>query len=385
MTCEEAREAFTDLYDGTLSGPPLVVLSQHLDACAACRAEWAGFRRTTQALEELGDEEPSPGFAARVAERIEAPSWWHRMAAALVFPWRVKLPIHAFALVLLCIVGLWMFQRSPDVQQATHLRTPVPTERPAPPPPAPLVSPPAPAKAQEATPPAAVQPSRTATPEVPGAAPAPRVTGKVEAPSVVREQAGAGQEASTGDETSKPSTPPPGAAEKRAESDTATLRALRSTTGPTESRSAAQPVPPAGSSGLPTPGTRSLSTHRTADEIFSAAATEFAAQQYERAIQDLQLFLGQYPGDGRTPDARFLLADSYRAERRYAEAQAGFDAFLQQYPEHRKAPAARYRQAEIRLATGDPSGCTMLQDALSRYPEIREAGPAREMLSAQCP
>ena len=22
MTCEEAREAFTDLYDGTLSGPP---------------------------------------------------------------------------------------------------------------------------------------------------------------------------------------------------------------------------------------------------------------------------------------------------------------------------------------------------------------------------
>ena len=24
MTCEEARGAFTDLYDGTLSGPPLV-------------------------------------------------------------------------------------------------------------------------------------------------------------------------------------------------------------------------------------------------------------------------------------------------------------------------------------------------------------------------
>jgi TolA-binding protein len=384
MTCEEAREAFTDLYDGTLSGPPLVVLSQHLDACAACRAEWADFRRTMQALEELGDEEPSPGFAARVAEQVEAPSWWHTMVTALVFPWRVKVPIHAVALVLLCIVGLWMFQRSPDVQQATNLRAPVPAERPAPPPPAPFVSPPPSAKAPEATPPPA-QPSKTATPEAPAAATAPRVTGKTETPNALREQAGAGEGASTGDEASKPSAPPPGAALKRAETDTATLRPLRSATNSTESRGAVGPAPPAGSGSTVTPGARSPSTDRTADEIFSAAATEFAAQQYETAIQDLQIFLAQYPDDGRAPDARFLLADSYRAERRYAEAQAGFDEFLRQYPGHRQAPAARYRQAEIRLATGDPSGCAMLRDALSRYPGVREAGSARETLSAQCP
>ena len=385
MTCEEAHEAFTDLYDGTLSGPPLVVLSQHLDACAACRAEWAGFRRTMQVLEELGDEEPSPGFAARVVERVEAPSWWHRMATALVFPWRVKLPIHAVALVLLCIVGLWMFQRSPDVQQATNLHAPVATERAAPPPPPPLVSPPAPAKAPEPTPPAAVQPSKTAAPEAPAAATAPRVTGKVEKPNALRQQEGGGQGASTGDEASKPSAPPPGAAEKRAEADTAALRSLRAATGPTESRSAVEPAAPAGSGVSATPGVRLPSARRTADEIFSAAATEFAVQQYETAIQDLQIFLAQYPDDSRTPDARFLLADAYRAERRYAEAQAGFDVFLRQYPGHAKAPAARYRQAEIRLATGDPSGCRMLRDALSRYPEVREAGSARETLSARCP
>ena len=73
MNCPEAREAFSDLYDDTLSRPPLADLSRHLDGCPACRAEWAAFRRAMQVLKDLGDEEPSPGFAARVAERIETP------------------------------------------------------------------------------------------------------------------------------------------------------------------------------------------------------------------------------------------------------------------------------------------------------------------------
>jgi predicted anti-sigma-YlaC factor YlaD len=76
MNCPEAREAFSDLYDGALSGPPLADLSRHLDGCPACRAEWAAFRRAMHALQDLGSEEPSHGFAARVAERIEAPRWW---------------------------------------------------------------------------------------------------------------------------------------------------------------------------------------------------------------------------------------------------------------------------------------------------------------------
>ena len=39
MNCPEAREAFSDLYDGALSGPPLADLSRHLDGCPVCQAE----------------------------------------------------------------------------------------------------------------------------------------------------------------------------------------------------------------------------------------------------------------------------------------------------------------------------------------------------------
>ena len=183
MTCEEAREAFTDLYDGTLSGPPLVALSRHLDGCPTCRREWVAFRLTAGALGELRDEEPSPGFAARVAERIEAPRGWRRLASSLVFPLRLKLPIHAAALVMLGVAGLWVSQRSPEIQRAANPGAP-PVERPV------TVSPPATVpdvptpEARLATqkPPAPVAP-RSAPP-----APAPPAAAKIEAPAIVREE-----------------------------------------------------------------------------------------------------------------------------------------------------------------------------------------------------
>jgi tol-pal system protein YbgF len=129
----------------------------------------------------------------------------------------------------------------------------------------------------------------------------------------------------------------------------------------------------------------SVPARRSADDLFSSAVTEFAAQRYEPAIGDLRAFLAQHPNDGRVPDARFLLADAYRAQRRYAEASDEFEAFLRQYPTHRRAPDALYRHGEIRLLLGDQSGCNILRDALNRYPDAPEAAAARETLPARCP
>lgn len=75
MTCDEAREAFSDFYDNTLSGPPLAALTRHLETCPACGMEWAAFQRAVRAVADLGSAEPSPGFAARVRQRLEAPPW----------------------------------------------------------------------------------------------------------------------------------------------------------------------------------------------------------------------------------------------------------------------------------------------------------------------
>jgi len=337
MTCEEARGAFTDLYDGTLSGPPLVGLSRHLDGCATCRRDWVTFRLTAGALEELRDEEPSPGFAARVVERIEAPRWWHRLGSSLVFPLRVKLPIHAAALVMLGMAGFWVSQRSPEIQRAADPGAPSVERSVTMSPPAPIAGVPAPeSKPAPRTPqPAAEGPTSSLAKRSESEAPAPRLRQSAPAPSDARDRSLVEGLAAPG-------------------------------TGAKEARAAA-----------PARG--------TADELFSVAATEFAAQGYAQAVLHLRAFLAQYPTDRRAPDAQFLLAEAYRAQQQYAQAGAAFAAFVNQYPAHRRAATALYRQGEVALAAGDSSGCAILREALSRYPEAREAAPAQESLSSRCP
>ena len=165
-----------------------------------------------------------------------------------------------------------------------------------------------------------------------------------------------------------PAAPPPPSV-KKAEPEPAAARALRSAPAP-EGSGAKMEIAgsPAG----------------TADDLFSAAATEYAAQNYQAAIEHFRAFLAQYPKERRAPDAQFFQAEAYRAQRRYAEAGAAFDAFLGQYPDHQRAPVALYRQGEARLALGDASGCRVLRDALDRYPSAREATAAREALAARC-
>lgn len=360
MTCDEARAAFTELYDGALSGEPLADLSRHLDGCSACRREWAAFRRTLQSLKDLGAEDPSHGFAARVAERLEAPRWWQRAARSLVFPLPVKLPLHAAALLVLGMAGIWVSQRSPELQRAVDVSPALVAERPT-----------------QATPSAPPQEVPRQAPSPPSKDAAPKTIGPAHRSERATPAAPARDELAP--------SPPAGSA-GALESESAASGRPRSTTGPLESsgRAASEfrtdmKLGPARERALPAPAAG------TGDEVFSAAAADFAAQRYAKAIEEFGVFLARHPTDPRAPDAHFSIADAYRALGRHEESSAGFAAFLRRYPGHRMAPAALFRQAENRLAAADPSGCAMLRDALARYPEALEAASARETLAARCP
>ena len=128
MTCDEVRATFSDLYDEALSGARLVTITQHLASCPACRSEWASFRKAMQAVGDLGAVEPSPGFAARVLSKLEAPTRWQRSFQWLFFPLHVKVPIQVAAVVLVAFAGLLLYQRSPQLRGAIE-----PSQAPSPP------------------------------------------------------------------------------------------------------------------------------------------------------------------------------------------------------------------------------------------------------------
>lgn len=379
MNCLDARETFSDHFDGTLSSSGVADLQGHLDGCPACRAEWAVFRRTVRALRGTGDEAPSSGFTARVIERIEARRWWQRVVTTLVFPLRVKLPIHATALVALGLAGLWASQRSPELQRATVERAPSIAERRTEA--ARTMAPPAGSKTTTAEQPA---PSSAATaasekPTPPSAATTPPPATPADKDAGLHPRAREEAEMTLREPAIPPTVLP------QLHGDAPGMGRPQTGPPPPEARARIEPTPrpEAGVSAMQRRA--ALPARRSADELLSTGVEAFAAQRYEPAIDALRDFLSQHPDDGRAPEARFLLADAYRAQGRYAVAGVEFGEFLRRYPEHPRAPIARYRRGEIQLLLGDHSGCTTLRDAVTRHPDAREAASARDMLAARCP
>ena len=83
--CEVHRERVSAFVDERLAGPELLLLEEHLESCAGCRAFEAGLRRyrelirAAEAFRPL--RTPPPGFAAAVVARVAAAP-----AATVPFP-----------------------------------------------------------------------------------------------------------------------------------------------------------------------------------------------------------------------------------------------------------------------------------------------------------
>jgi TolA-binding protein len=372
MKCDQVRQAFSDLYDETLSGAPLVTITQHLATCRECRAEWTAFRNAMLAVSDLGGAEPSLGFAARVRQRIETIPRWQRALHWLFFPLRVKVPIQALALFLVAFAGLLLYQRSPDVVRQAEVR--------------PATQPP---MTREA-------PATTPVPAAP--TPLPRAASERESD---RALSGLRDVAKPAERPTTPSEPPKGEESARefraktAEPGVTTGRLQQATpaesgavTGPTQIAPKAAPTPPAAPRAREAPrkeAQTSATQTRSADELYFDAAADSARQRYDRSIEDFRAFIAQHPGDSRVPDARLRLADAYVAQRRLAEAIQEYETLIREFPGSPLLPAALLKAGQARLDLGDRSGCEVLRDLTTRHPQAPEAMLARETLSARCP
>lgn len=158
MTCAEARALFSALVDDELSAGERAAADTHLSGCAECRRELDHFSRTVSMVHALPAERAPVGFVDRVIDAADQAPWPRRLARRLFVPLRVKVPVEVAAILLVASTAVWVFQRTPELQQAARQEAPAVTP-PAPPPAvtSPQASP---------TPPPAVA-SRDAAPERP--------------------------------------------------------------------------------------------------------------------------------------------------------------------------------------------------------------------------
>lgn len=143
MEHAEIRRKLSAYLDNAVGGEEKEEIKRHLKSCGSCQGEIADLELTVGYLKTLPSAEPPPWLTAKIMAKVRESagpgrSLWQR----LFFPLHVKLPLEAFALVFLCITGVYLARM-------------VATEEP-------LTAPPPPArKSPGAPPPPPMAPSRT--------------------------------------------------------------------------------------------------------------------------------------------------------------------------------------------------------------------------------
>jgi Putative zinc-finger len=152
MTCSEARDLLSAWLDQALDAHEREQVEAHLAGCPECRRELEGLRSTVTVLSRVEHPRAPVGFVDKVMGEVY-PAPWYRKLGRLVFqPLSVKLPLEAGAMVVIAILGVYLLQGTPEMQDAARPDVPAVAPRPDSPPvapPAPLPQAPAPAPSTE--------------------------------------------------------------------------------------------------------------------------------------------------------------------------------------------------------------------------------------------
>jgi len=233
MNCADNRLLHSALLDGELAPDERAQVEAHLATCAECTAELAALARTLSMIHALPAARAPQGFVDRVLEATRPLPWHRRLGRRLFQPLRVKLPLEAAAIMLVALGAVYVFQNTPELQQAARQEPPVSAPVP--------VSPPA-------------TPAPPAVPAVRGT-PAPSPSAPAEAHRTAEEdQAGKKKEreaalsdapAKAEAPPSRPVTPPAPRLEARPEAKLQSKVDARKTPVAPEGRSDAREAPPA--------------------------------------------------------------------------------------------------------------------------------------------
>lgn len=120
MTCDETRELLSPYLDEALAPDERSLVDAHLEGCAECRRELEALRGTVALLHRAEPVRAPVGFVDRVMAAARPRPWYRRAADAVLLPLSVKLPLEAAAVVMVGLLAVYLFERSPELQRAAR-------------------------------------------------------------------------------------------------------------------------------------------------------------------------------------------------------------------------------------------------------------------------
>ena len=120
MSCHDARESLTAFLDEALAPDERQRVAQHLEGCPECRRELARLEQTVALLHRVEPVRAPVGFVDAVTAAARPRPWYRRVAAAVFLPFSVKLPAEATALVMVALLAVYVFERTPALRESAR-------------------------------------------------------------------------------------------------------------------------------------------------------------------------------------------------------------------------------------------------------------------------
>ena len=130
MDCSEVRKILYEHIEGSSDPGQQVLIEEHLHSCEPCRQSSAKIKKTIETLQGLDEVEPPAWLTAKVMKKIRAEALPRKgWRETLFFPLHIKLPIEAFAALLITVAAIFIYKNmGPELQQM-EVQPPAPAKR----------------------------------------------------------------------------------------------------------------------------------------------------------------------------------------------------------------------------------------------------------------
>ncbi len=120
MECNKVREKLNFYIEGGITAREKALLEEHLKSCEECGSALSDLRKTIEHINKLEEVEPPARFTQKVMAQVRAEAGEKRgLFRKLFYPLHTKLPLEAFATVLVVIAVMYIFKAiQPEIKIA---------------------------------------------------------------------------------------------------------------------------------------------------------------------------------------------------------------------------------------------------------------------------
>jgi hypothetical protein len=122
MKCRDIQKKLSAYLEGIVSSKEKEGVENHLSSCQTCRKAFEELKRTDALVKGLEQVEPPPWFTQKIMSRVRAEQESKKnIIQRLFYPLHIKVPIEAFATVLIAVAAVYLFKANEPEMKRIHV------------------------------------------------------------------------------------------------------------------------------------------------------------------------------------------------------------------------------------------------------------------------